>query len=225
MIHSRTTSRAWLATLLALLALAGCKDYQLVSDIPSDITDFEIIQPPEILNPDPIDEEIPSSRPPLKFLGIFKADPNEILETPVPDEEPGVGDTIDNYYLKLYNFDPDELTVDVDFRQGTDIVCGIEAQVRGDGTEGERLALVFTTPVTRSDGETYIREEVIIGDLVLTGIRDFKRYATLLEVSEGIDDFIPVGGRRVFIDGDGLAERVTALDRDRALRQMLERCR
>jgi hypothetical protein len=112
------------------------------------------------------------------------------------------------YYYRFYDQDDDRNSVRIDYNGGNggDVANGEGAFLSGNGS---RFSL-FVEAEGVTNGIPYRQVSVYSGTITEQGIKDFQLGIILVEKDGDDNDVLlmPVEGRRVFVEEDGLAERV-----------------
>ncbi|TVQ65050.1 MAG: hypothetical protein EA360_11025, partial [Balneolaceae bacterium] len=137
----------------------------------------------------------------------FKVAPLLLTKTNVPGDV-SLGTRYADMYMKLYDQNDREFTIEVDYLQMNydtgEIVStstGLGSYVIGSGNGFSIFAKIETV----SHGDETLMLQLFSGRLVSNGIADFQTAILMLE-NYGSSRFIPNGTGRAFSDGDNLSD-------------------
>ena len=112
------------------------------------------------------------------------------------------------YYYNFYDQDDRQNSVVMDYNggNGSDVATGEGAFLSGNGSEFS----LFVEARGETMGVEYTQVSVYSGTVTEAGIENFQLGIILIEKEGDENDILlmPVEGRRVFVERDGLAERV-----------------
>lgn len=149
---------------------------------------------------------------PPTFNSEYKAEPNTMRATTVPNDSNAPGTVFADYWVRFYNQNNETQTISIDTAQtnsaGTVLTSGT-----GNGGfivgEGDRFSVFAEVDVfDSSTGITSVQLLVWSGILTSTGITDFE-YALLMSNNNGDSTKIPNNSGRSFYDGDGSSPLTT----------------
>lgn len=196
--------RPLLGVALSLALLTGCKKKDEVPGLSAKIQNIV----PEAVLSDLKDKGIVvnEGNTPPNVEGVFKASPF-ILLAPYGTEDGYKKDrVISDYSFKFSGQNGDD--VKLDFKQtGASSLegSGITSFLAGSGNKFTLFGEITGTSL----GVAYKQLAVLSGEVTPTGIKDFQ-YAFVFTSKDGDTSnsiLIPVGKSRVWIDGDGLADK------------------
>lgn len=143
---------------------------------------------------------------PPTFNSEYKAEPNTMRATTVPNDSNPPGTVFADYWVRFYDQDNENQTISVDTAQ-TNSAGALLTSGTGTGGfivgEGDRFSVFAEVDVfDDSTGITSVQLLVWSGILTSTGITDFE-YALLMSNNNGDSTKIPNNTGRSFYDGDG----------------------
>jgi hypothetical protein len=196
--------RALLGITLSLALLTGCKKNE---EAPGLSAKIQSIVPDAVLT----DLKtkglvINEGATPPNVEGVFKASPYKLLAPYGPEDNYKKDRVINDYSFKFSGQNADD--VKLDFKQtGASTLegSGITSFLAGSGNK----FTLFGEITGKSLGVGYKQLAVLSGEITPTGIKDFQ-YAFVFTSKDGDTSnsiLIPVGKSRVWIDGDGLADK------------------
>lgn len=180
---------------------------EFVDGISRDILDFVSEEELAILE-DTLGVTIYRGNNPPQLDFSMKASPMLLTKTNVPNDVQ-IGHRYADMYMKLYDQNDREFTIEVDYLQmnyeSGDIVAtstGLGSYVIGSGTGFS----IFAKIETISQGDETVMLQLFSGRLTNNGVADFQTAILMLENYGRTDRFIPNGTGRAFSDGDDLSE-------------------
>ena len=179
---------------------------EFVDGISRDILEFVSEEELAILE-DTLGVTIYRGNNPPRLNSSFKVSPLVLTKSNVPNDVP-IGQRYADMYMKLYDQNEREYTIEVDYLQmdfeSGDIVAtstGLGSYVIGSGTGFS----IFAKIETRSQGDETLMLQLFSGRLTSNGVTNFQTAILMLE-NYGKERFIPNGTGRAFSDGDGMSE-------------------
>lgn len=200
----------WIVVLIPLsLWLNSCKEYNLVPGFSDEI--LSILSEEQIDSLRSLGMNIHEGRNPPDLQGIYRASPYELLVQYAPDDNYRIGQAINDYKYRFYDYNERDQSIKVDFKQvgGSDNGTGTGGFVSGKNNE----FTIFSEDVGNTGNADYVLAAIYSGRLVEGGIEDFQYAFVITSKNDPSGRLIPVNTGRVWIDGDGLAEEESVFRR------------
>lgn len=192
--------------LSSILMLSSCEKEDNTPEVNEDglTRDVTDLVPQEILDEmENLGLPIYGGIAPPNIEGRFVASPFILLGSNRPSDTPGY--QFQDYYVTFKEQDDRELTIMMDYENGTETGNGLGSFIVG---EGNRFS-VFVEVISEQSGETASVVNVISGELTSTGIKDLY-FANFMLDNRGNPSgyWIEEGEGRVIFDSDGFSEQL-----------------
>lgn len=142
---------------------------------------------------------------PPNIENSFLVSPLILLKSNIPtDYSPG--HRIEDFYIKFYKQDNNNLSVSINTKQAYETGIGIGAFIVGDNNN---FSVFAKSKLLHTDGDSASVVNVYSGKIVDGGIKDYY-YAIFMIDNYGNphDRWIGNGAGRIFYDGDGFSEEI-----------------
>jgi hypothetical protein len=192
--------------LSSILMLSSCKKEDNTPEVNEDglTRDVTDLVPKEILDEmEDLGLPIYGGIDPPNIEGRFVASPFILLASNRQSDIPGY--QFQDYYVTFKEQNDRELTIMMDYENGSEMGNGLGSFIVGDGNRFS----VFVEVISENNGETASVVNVISGELSETGINDLY-FANFMLDNRGNPSgyWIEEGEGRVAFDSDGVSERL-----------------
>jgi len=192
--------------LSSILMLSSCEKDDNTPEVNEDglTRDVTDLVPQEILDEmEDLGLPIYGGIDPPNIEGRFVASPFILLASNRQSDIPG--DQFQDYYVTFKEQDDRELTIMMDYENGSEMGNGLGSFIVGDGNRFS----VFVEVISENNGETASVVNVISGEISETGIKDFYFANFMLDNKGNPSNYwIEEGEGRVAFDSDGFSERL-----------------
>lgn len=192
--------------LSSILMLSSCEKEDNTPEVNEDglTQDVTDLVPQEILDEmEDLGLPIYGGIDPPNIEGRFVASPFILLASNRQSDVPGY--QFQDYYVAFKEQDDRELTIMMDYENGSEMGNGLGSFIVGDGNRFS----VFVEVISESNGETASFVHIVSGELTETGIKDLY-FANFMLDNRGNPSgaWIEEGEGRVAFDSDGFSERL-----------------
>ena len=171
----------------------------------ADVDSITFVESHEQVMPDnPFDPYMPiyDGDTPPNIEGCYLNTPNILYYSNLSNDSPG--SSYSDRYLRFYNQDMINNTVDYESIQSTSYEYSISSYVTGSGNN---FTVFFNILGTYDDGTTYKQLKAISGTITESGIANLYYGFYMQDKYDPYGQLVAIGTMRIFMDNDGMSYR------------------